>query len=100
MIKPILPPCSVAGCKHVAGAIINNALLCGEHANAELERVLKEREIVSSIRARAGLARRLADELKEPKAVATLQEIADALDEDAKSLEANVVRLKAPMNGQ
>ena len=98
MIRPILPPCSVAGCRGAAGAIINNALLCGEHANAELERMLREREIVSSIRTRAAVARRLADELHEPNAVATLQEIADALDEDANSLEQNVVRLKIPIN--
>ena len=100
MNKPILPPCSVAGCKREAGAIINHLLLCGEHANVELERVLKERKIVSSIRTRAALARRLADELKEPNAVATLRQIADALDEDASSLEDNVVQLRVAINDQ
>ena len=44
MIKPVLPPCSVAGCKRAAGAIINDALLCGEHAVVELDKVLKLRE--------------------------------------------------------
>ena len=44
MVKSVLPPCSVAGCERAAGAIINEALLCGEHAVVELERVLKERE--------------------------------------------------------
>jgi hypothetical protein len=43
MTKPVLPPCSVAGCTRAAGAIINDALLCGEHAVVELERVLKMR---------------------------------------------------------
>ena len=47
MIKPVLPPCSVAGCRNAAGAIINEALLCGEHAKIELERVLKERVGIS-----------------------------------------------------
>jgi hypothetical protein len=43
MTRPILPPCSVEGCESKAGAIINEALLCGEHAMIELRRVLKER---------------------------------------------------------
>lgn len=38
MSKPDLPPCSIRGCKHAAGAIINGALLCGAHAVEELER--------------------------------------------------------------
>ena len=42
---------------------------------------------VASIRMRAELARRLANELKEPKAVAALREIADALDEEAERLQ-------------
>jgi hypothetical protein len=41
---------------------------------------------VASIRMRAELARRLANELKEPKAVAALREIADTLDEEAERL--------------
>lgn len=44
MIKPVLPPCSVAGCTRAAGAIINEALLCGEHAKIELDRVLEQRK--------------------------------------------------------
>ena len=36
MSKPDLPPCSVRDCKQAAGAIINGALLCGEHAVKEL----------------------------------------------------------------
>jgi len=43
MTKHVLPRCSVAGCQRAAGAIINEALLCGEHASIELERVLEER---------------------------------------------------------
>jgi hypothetical protein len=38
MTKPDLPPCSVRDCKRAAGAIINGALLCGEHAMEELEK--------------------------------------------------------------
>ena len=44
MIKPVLPPCSMAGCERAAGAIINETLLCGEHAVIELEKVVKARE--------------------------------------------------------
>jgi hypothetical protein len=43
MTKPVLPPCSVRDCKRAAGAIINGALLCGEHAVGELERFLQLR---------------------------------------------------------
>jgi hypothetical protein len=43
MIKPVLPPCSVVGCKRAAGAIINEVLLCAEHAIIEYAKVLEER---------------------------------------------------------
>jgi len=43
MTKHVLPRCSIVGCRREAGAIINEALLCGEHATIELERVLAER---------------------------------------------------------
>jgi hypothetical protein len=52
------------------------------------------RENVASLRTRAELARRLATELKEPKAVAALREIAEALDEEADKLECKVVRIE------
>jgi len=35
MSKAELPPCSVRDCKQAAGAIINGALLCAEHALEE-----------------------------------------------------------------
>jgi len=38
MSKHNLPPCSVRDCERAAGAIISGALLCGEHAVAELKR--------------------------------------------------------------
>jgi hypothetical protein len=38
MMKPVLPPCSVRDCKRDAGAIINGALLCGEHAVEEMKK--------------------------------------------------------------
>jgi hypothetical protein len=44
MTQSVLPPCSVDGCGLAGGAIINDALLCGEHAAIEIERVLKGRE--------------------------------------------------------
>ena len=44
MIKPVLPPCSVAGCNRAAGAIINEALLCGEHAVIEFDKVIRARQ--------------------------------------------------------
>lgn len=44
MTKPVLPPCSVAGCKRAAGAIINEMLQCGEHAVVELNKVIKARK--------------------------------------------------------
>lgn len=37
MTKPILPACSVRDCKQAAGAIINGALFCGEHAVEVME---------------------------------------------------------------
>ena len=43
MVKHSLPSCSIADCERAAGAIIDEALLCGEHANIELDRVLAER---------------------------------------------------------
>jgi hypothetical protein len=39
MSKQDLPPCSVPNCNRAAGAIINGALLCGEHAVEEMERL-------------------------------------------------------------
>jgi hypothetical protein len=39
-----LPPCSAAGCTRAGGAIINQALLCSEHAAIEFERMLKGRK--------------------------------------------------------
>jgi len=54
MIKPVLPPCSVAGCKRAAGAIINEALLCGEHAVIEFDKVIRAREAMSLEEKRAG----------------------------------------------
>ena len=44
MSESVLPPCSVDGCGLAGGAIINDALLCGEHAAVEIERILKGRE--------------------------------------------------------
>lgn len=44
MVKPVLPPCSVEDCDRAAGAVINELLLCGEHAVIELKRVIEERE--------------------------------------------------------
>jgi hypothetical protein len=41
-----LPPCTAAGCTRAGGAIINQALLCSEHAAIEFERVLKGRKKV------------------------------------------------------
>jgi len=38
MTRPVLPLCSVRDCNRAAGAIIDGALLCGEHAVEELER--------------------------------------------------------------
>ena len=38
MTKPVLPPCSVAGCIDAAGVIIDEALLCPQHGNEALER--------------------------------------------------------------
>ena len=43
MTKPVLPRCSIIGCDRAAGAIINETLLCGEHAATALERLLEER---------------------------------------------------------
>lgn len=55
-------------------------------------------EIAASIRTRAELARRLANELSEPNAVKALLEIAAALDEEAAALEHDTVT-KLPLNG-
>ena len=44
MIKPVLPPCSMAGCERAAGAIVNDSLLCGEHAVIALDAVIRTRE--------------------------------------------------------
>ena len=41
-----LPPCTAAGCTRAGDAIINQALLCSEHAAIEFERVLKGRKKV------------------------------------------------------
>jgi hypothetical protein len=38
MTKPDLPPCSVQHCKLAAGAIIDGALLCGQHALEEMQK--------------------------------------------------------------
>jgi len=32
-----LPPCSVNGCEHLAGAIVSGVLLCGAHAVEHLK---------------------------------------------------------------
>jgi hypothetical protein len=48
MTKYLLPPCSAAGCKRGAGASINQALLCGEHAVIELHRVLNGGEVMQA----------------------------------------------------
>lgn len=44
MTKPVLPPCSVEGCERAAGAIIDDALLCGQHAVIEFDKILRARE--------------------------------------------------------
>jgi hypothetical protein len=36
LTRKILPPCSINGCDHAAGAIINGALYCGAHASDKL----------------------------------------------------------------
>ena len=38
MTRPQLPPCSVSGCDRVAGAVVDGALLCGEHAVVAMQR--------------------------------------------------------------
>jgi hypothetical protein len=43
MTRPDLPRCSVRGCRHAAGAVIDQALFCGAHAVRELKRVLDQR---------------------------------------------------------
>jgi hypothetical protein len=48
---------------------------------------MEPHEIAASIRTRAELARRLSTEIKEPKAAATLREIARDLFEEADRLE-------------
>ena len=47
MTKHALPPCSVGGCSQAAGAIINQALLCSQHAAIEIELLLRGREAVA-----------------------------------------------------
>jgi hypothetical protein len=37
LTRKILPPCSITGCDHAAGAIINGALYCGAHASDKLK---------------------------------------------------------------
>ena len=39
MTRKILPPCSIVGCDHAAGAIINGALYCGAHASDKLRSI-------------------------------------------------------------
>jgi hypothetical protein len=39
--KPQLPKCSVQNCPNAAGAIIGEAILCGEHACAALKTLRK-----------------------------------------------------------
>jgi hypothetical protein len=57
---------------------------------------MEPHEIAASIRMRAELARRLSTEIKEPKAAATLREIARDLFEEADRLER--VTTKQPLN--
>lgn len=52
MTKHALPPCSVKGCSQAAGAIINQALLCSQHAAIEIELLLRGREAVARERSR------------------------------------------------
>jgi uncharacterized protein Yka (UPF0111/DUF47 family) len=55
--------------------------------------------VVASIRTRAEIARRLATELKDPKAVQALIEIAEALEADADNLEREpVIQMVKPNN--
>lgn len=44
MSNHALPPCTAVGCKRAGGAIINQSLLCAEHAAIEIERVLSGRK--------------------------------------------------------
>jgi hypothetical protein len=53
-------------------------------------------DATAAIRARAGIARRLAGELKEPHSIVALNEIAAALESEADSLECNVIQMKKP----
>jgi len=39
LTKRILPPCSVAGCDHAAGAVIRETLYCGWHAVYHLQQI-------------------------------------------------------------
>jgi hypothetical protein len=57
---------------------------------------MEPHEIAASIRMRAELAQRLSTEIKEPKAAATLREIARDLFEEADRLE--TVTIKPPLN--
>ena len=43
MTKLGLPACSMVGCEREAGAIINNDLLCGEHAALVLTEIVAKR---------------------------------------------------------
>jgi len=47
MTKYALPPCAAAGCTQAAGAIINQRLLCSQHAAIEIELLLRGREAVA-----------------------------------------------------
>ena len=44
MTKPVFPPCSVRDCMRAADAVIKNALLCGEHAVIEIEKIQRARQ--------------------------------------------------------
>ncbi|UUR07524.1 hypothetical protein [Sphingomonas glaciei] len=37
MTRKILPPCSVPGCDHAAGAVMDGVLYCGAHAHEKLK---------------------------------------------------------------
>jgi hypothetical protein len=43
LTRKILPPCSVIGCDHAAGAIMDGALYCGAHAANKLKSKLAAR---------------------------------------------------------
>ncbi|NJC05100.1 hypothetical protein GGQ97_000893 [Sphingomonas kaistensis] len=37
MTRKILPPCSMNGCDHAAGAVMDGVLYCGAHATEKLK---------------------------------------------------------------